>query len=198
MTLFVLQRAILSVLIFTALVAGAKVFVAQFEIRVRKRMQRTKLPIKIQSGIPLLLYFWSETCAQCKPQERQIERAQDAVRNSGQSLTVQKLNALREQELARTLGILTVPTTVLFDSSGNIAAWNPGLTPASTIVSQFFSAQQKTQHGISDPATKQSGETPPNHLALDANSRYHLGRIARSFSFLQPSRTHEDGRLNIS
>lgn len=91
-----------------------------------------------------LLYFWSAACAQCRPQEDQIHEAQRRVNADGPRLNVRKLNALEEAELTRSLNIMTVPTTVLLDTQGKIAAWNPGLTPARTLIEQ---ARTVTQRG---------------------------------------------------
>jgi hypothetical protein len=85
---------------------------------------------------PLLLYFSSASCAQCGPQEREIERMSTALRDKGQSLRVQKVNALMEEELVKAMNVITVPTTVLLDRQGNVKAWNPGLTRWKTLVEQ--------------------------------------------------------------
>jgi thioredoxin-like negative regulator of GroEL len=90
-----------------------------------------------KTGKPVLLYFWTSDCAQCKPQERQIEKAITGLRQSGKILRVQKYNAFEELKLAKEMQVMTVPTTVLLDSQGKIAAWNPGLTTSRKIVEQY-------------------------------------------------------------
>jgi len=99
------------------------------------------LPLTIETGKPVLLYFWTSHCAQCKPQERQIEQAQNFLRQSGKTLKVQKLNALEEQTLAKYMHVMTVPTTVLLNSQGDATTWNPGLTHADTIIKQYLALQ---------------------------------------------------------
>jgi len=42
----------------------------------------------------------------------------------------------RAADLVKALHVMTVPTTVLVDARGKIAAMNPGLTPWRTIVDQ--------------------------------------------------------------
>jgi hypothetical protein len=37
--------------------------------------------------------------------------------------------------------VMTVPTTVLLNSQGNVTTWNPGLTLADTIVKQYLAIQ---------------------------------------------------------
>ena len=90
-----------------------------------------------KTGKPVLLYFWTSDCAQCKPQERQIEKAIAGLRQSGKILEVQKYNALEELVLAKEMQVMTVPTTVLLDSQGAVTAWNAGLTQAQKLVEQF-------------------------------------------------------------
>jgi hypothetical protein len=51
-------------------------------------------------------------------------------------LNVHKYNALEELALAKEMHVMTVPTTVLLDPQGGIAAWNPGLTPSRKIAEQ--------------------------------------------------------------
>ena len=141
MTQIILQRVFLSTEIFLACILVIKSFGAYSGWKVRSLSRRIKLPLNNETGKPMLLYFWTTDCAQCKPQEQQIERAQDVLQKSGKTLNVQKLNALEEQPLAKLMNVMTVPTTVLIDSKGNVTAWNPGLTTADTIVKQYPALQ---------------------------------------------------------
>ena len=141
MTQIIIQRVFLSTEIFLACILVIKSFGAYSGWKVRSLSRRIKLPLNNETGKPMLLYFWTTDCAQCKPQEQQIERAQDVLQKSGKTLNVQKLNALEEQPLAKLMNVMTVPTTVLIDSKGNVTAWNPGLTTADTIVKQYPALQ---------------------------------------------------------
>jgi thioredoxin-like negative regulator of GroEL len=89
----------------------------------------------------MLLYFWASHCGQCKPQERQIEKALTFLQKEGRTLNVQKYNALEEQKLAKKMHVMTVPTTVLLNSKGYITTWNPGLTKADTLIKQYLALQ---------------------------------------------------------
>ena len=140
MNQIILQRVFLAIEIFLAFVLVVKSFSTYSSWKVRSLFRKNRLPIDIEKGRPLLLYFWTSDCAQCKPQERQIERAKAVLLQSGQTLKVQKLNALEDQALAKLLHVMTVPTTVLIDSKGNVTAWNPGLTQARKIVEQYNSS----------------------------------------------------------
>ena len=97
-----------------------------------------QLPPRLRREEPALLYFWSAGCAQCAPQERQIEQAKAALHRAGKNCTVVKLNALEERTLAQTMHVMTVPTTVLVGPHGKIAASNAGLTSWRKIVDQYL------------------------------------------------------------
>jgi thiol-disulfide isomerase/thioredoxin len=141
MTQIIIQRILLSFEIFLALVLVVKSYSAYSEWSVRSRSRRRRMPINIDKGSPVLLYFWTSDCAQCKPQERQIERAQAVLQKSGKTLNVQKFNALEEQALAKLMRVMTVPTTVFMNSQGTAITWNPGLTHSDTIVRQYHTIQ---------------------------------------------------------
>ena len=139
MTQIILQRVFLSTEIFLACILVIKSFGAYSGWKVRSLSRRIKLPLNNETGKPMLLYFWTSDCTQCKPQERQIERALAVLRQSGKTLKVQKFDALEDHVLAKLMNVMTVPTTVLIDSQGNVTAWNPGLTQARKIVEQYSS-----------------------------------------------------------
>jgi thiol-disulfide isomerase/thioredoxin len=141
MTHIIIQRILLSSEIFLAFVLAVKFYGAYSEWKVRSRSRKRRLPISIEQGKPVLLYFWTSHCAQCKPQERQIERAQTVLQKAGRTLEVQKINALEEDALAKLMHVMTVPTTVLLDSQGDVTTWNPGLTHADTIIKQYLALQ---------------------------------------------------------
>jgi thiol-disulfide isomerase/thioredoxin len=141
MTQIIIQRILLSSEIFLAFVLVIKSYGVYSKWRLRSRFHKQQLPMNIEKGKPVLLYFWTSDCAQCKPQERQIERAQAVLHQSGRTLKVQKLNAFEEQALAKLMHVMTVPTTVLLNSQGNVTTWNPGLTEADTIIKQYLAVQ---------------------------------------------------------
>jgi hypothetical protein len=72
---------------------------------------------------PALLYFTTEECVQCRFQQAPI------LTQLAQSMpvTIHKLDALVEDELARFFGIMTVPTTIWLDQNRRPAAINHGL-----------------------------------------------------------------------
>jgi thiol-disulfide isomerase/thioredoxin len=141
MTHIIIQRILLSSEIFLAFVLVVKSYGVYSEWKLRSRSRKQQLLMIIEKNKPVLLYFWTSDCAQCIPQERQIELAQAVLHQSGKTLEVQKLNAFEKQALAKQMNVMTVPTTVLLNSQGNVTTWNPGLTHADTIVRQYLAIQ---------------------------------------------------------
>ncbi len=137
----IIQRTLLSFILLLVFVLVVKCYGTYTEWKVRSRSRKRRLPITIEKGKPVLLYFWTSHCAQCKPQEQQIERAQAVLQKSGRTLKVHKLNALEEQTLSKLMHVMTVPTTVLLNSQGDVTTWNPGLTHADTIIKQYLAIQ---------------------------------------------------------
>jgi hypothetical protein len=135
----ILGRILLSVLLTATFAAVASAFIAGNRKWIRSRLKKSQYTGKVDSAVPTILYFWTASCAQCNPQERQIEQARDELERSGRVLEVRKVNALEDRGLAKSMHVMTVPTTVLLDIEGNIVAWNSGLTRSQKIVSQYES-----------------------------------------------------------
>jgi hypothetical protein len=93
--------------------------------------------IDARPGYPELLYFWTNECTLCKPQELQIAQARRILERSGVKLRVRRINAHEDAALVHSMGVMTVPTTVVLDQEGKVSAWNPGLTSARRIVHQM-------------------------------------------------------------
>jgi hypothetical protein len=131
-----LERFLFSIIALLFFVAAVKAYGFLQRRQIRRRSQEKWLPKNIGFNTPTLIYFWTPECSQCKPQELQIEKAITGLRLLGKVLNVHKYNALEELVLAKEMQVMTVPTTMLMDSQGKIAAWNPGLTPSRKIVEQ--------------------------------------------------------------
>jgi hypothetical protein len=133
----IVVRVLESAAILAAFAVLAKFIGWYVRLKERPGISSLVLPNGVRVEDPTLLYFWGDGCAQCAPQERQIERARVTLQEAGKKFTILKLNALEEQTLASSMHILTVPTTVLLNADGKIAASNPGLTPWRTLVQQY-------------------------------------------------------------
>ena len=82
---------------------------------------------------PALLYFTTDTCAQCRFQQTPILQQLQAQVSA---LPVITLDAMQRQGLARHFGILTVPSTVLLDGQRKPVAINHGVAPLQKLRAQ--------------------------------------------------------------
>jgi thiol-disulfide isomerase/thioredoxin len=133
----VMQRFFVSAILLSVFFVAWKTYGFYKKWKISTHSTRKHLRGIFKTGKPVLLYFWTSDCAQCKPQERQIEKAITGLRQSGKTLEVQKYNAFEEQRLAKEMQVMTVPTTIILDSQGSVTAWNAGLTQAQKLVKQF-------------------------------------------------------------
>ena len=133
----VTDRIFASLVIIAVFAALVKAFGLFKQWKMKNQSAEHILPTGMAIEEPTLLYFWSAGCSQCAPQERQIDQAMAMLKQAGKYFRVLKLNALEEEQLARSMNVMTVPTTVLLDERGKVAGWNPGLTQWRTIVDQY-------------------------------------------------------------
>jgi len=89
-----------------------------------------KLPNK-----PLLVYFTTPECAPCKTVQRPaIERVLNLL---GETLEVVEINAYEQPDLAKTWGVLSVPTTFVIDEHGEARYVNNGVARAEKLLEQI-------------------------------------------------------------
>ncbi len=130
------ERFGISVAVFLSMYGGVRLFTKLQRHRLQERHTELHHGSSISTSHPRLLYFWTEECAPCKAQEREINQAKKRLEVNGVHLAVEKLNAHSEQLFTERFNIMTVPTTVLLDSRGAVVGWNPGLTRANRLVDQ--------------------------------------------------------------
>ena len=91
----------------------------------------TRLPL---AAGPAVLYFTTETCAQCRFQQTPaLARVQQQLDH----LQVLKLDAVEHGGLADYYHVMTVPTTVVLDGSHRPIAINHGLATAERLLGQI-------------------------------------------------------------
>lgn len=82
-----------------------------------------------------ILAFSSDDCQQCH--RLQAPALQRVLAARGDSVSVVEVDATSEQELAHTYRILTVPSTVVLDSTGNAHAINYGFANTQRLLAQI-------------------------------------------------------------
>ena len=101
-----------------------------------RRLALATVPAQVAQALPpgpALLYFTTESCAQCRFQQAPILAE---LIDSG-APPVHKLDALEHQSLAQHFGVMTVPTTVVLDAAQRPIAVNHGLATLSTLHAQL-------------------------------------------------------------
>jgi len=89
-----------------------------------------KLPNK-----PVLVYFTTPDCAPCKTVQRPaIDRISNLL---GEKLEVVEIDATEHPDLAKTWGVMSVPTTFLLDSRGEARYVNNGVARAEKLLEQI-------------------------------------------------------------
>jgi thioredoxin 1 len=90
----------------------------------------SKLPDK-----PVLVYFTTPDCVPCRTVQRPaIEQVSSLL---GEKLEVIEINAYDQPELARTWGVLSVPTTFVLDTRGEARYVNNGVARAEKLLEQI-------------------------------------------------------------
>jgi thioredoxin 1 len=99
-----------------------------------RRASKVNGPNPTPNDRPTLLYFRSESCGPCVTQAHYLQALE---RNYGGRVTIQKVDADIEPELASRYGIFTLPTTLIVDRSGEVRHINYGLTATNKLASQL-------------------------------------------------------------
>jgi thiol-disulfide isomerase/thioredoxin len=89
----------------------------------------------VRPGAFLLVYFTTPTCVPCKTVQRPaIQKLSDML---GSTLQVLEIDASQQPDLASRWGVLSVPTTFLFDPRGQVRHVNHGVTRAEQLLLQI-------------------------------------------------------------
>jgi thiol-disulfide isomerase/thioredoxin len=86
-------------------------------------------------GAFTLVYFTTPTCIPCKTVQRPA--IQKLSQMLGNALQVVEIDAAERPELADRWGVMSVPTTFLFDPSGRLRHVNHGVTRAEKLLIQI-------------------------------------------------------------
>jgi thiol-disulfide isomerase/thioredoxin len=84
---------------------------------------------------PVLVYFTTPDCAPCKTVQRPaIDRVSSLM---GEKLEVVEINAYEQPALAKTWGVMSVPTTFVIDARGEARYVNNGVARAEKLLEQI-------------------------------------------------------------
>jgi thioredoxin-like negative regulator of GroEL len=91
----------------------------------------------ILPNTPVIVYFTTPDCAPCKTVQRPA--IQKVTTLLGESVQVVEIDATERPDLAKTWGVMSVPTTFLLDARGEARFVNNGVTRAEKLMEQLQS-----------------------------------------------------------
>lgn len=83
---------------------------------------------------PRIVYFTTRSCVVCRAQQ---EPAMFAVEERVPDLVLERHDAVIERELADRFGVVSVPTTAVYDRRGELVTINRGFAPAAVLLAQI-------------------------------------------------------------
>lgn len=102
--------------------------------RIEARL-RTEDARRAGSDGPRIVYFTTRTCVVCKAQQEPAIAA--VLQRMGGDVRLERHDAVEERELADRYGVLSVPTTAVYDAGGELVTVNRGFAPAALLLSQL-------------------------------------------------------------
>jgi len=128
----VLTRAVLA---FAIILGGLGIYLLyNWTLKLRTRDLLADLG-PIRSGAFVLVYFTTPTCVPCKTVQRPA--IQTVSQRLGDNMQVVEVDATEQPELANRWGVMSVPTTFLFDPRGQLRHVNHGVARAEKLLMQF-------------------------------------------------------------
>jgi thiol-disulfide isomerase/thioredoxin len=103
-----------------------------YKLRMVQRIE----PAEATPGVPTLLYFSADYCLPCKLQQTPI--VDNLAAKLGDAIAVKKYDVTHYPELAGRYKILTLPTTVVLNSQGQVVHINYGVTEQAKLEAQLL------------------------------------------------------------
>lgn len=131
-TMSIVARSFLAVAIIVVGIAGYWLINQRLLVRAKSNIFTlfNQLPNK-----PVIVYFTTPDCAPCKTVQRPaLNRVRQLL---GESLEVVEIDATQRPDLAKTWGVMSVPTTFLLDARGEARYVNNGVTRAEKLMEQL-------------------------------------------------------------
>jgi thioredoxin 1 len=135
-----MTERLLLLLSLTAVIGFAALAVRRYARRRVQQVAGMAVPPAVLdllgAGSPGIVYFYGPHCPPCRQQAAVLDRLEKESR-----ITVVRVDAARETELAGRFGILTVPATVVLDARGRTRMVNLGLRGREELLAQYRDEQ---------------------------------------------------------
>ena len=142
-----LERTLIAVALLVLVFGGlvlARRGLARRDRRIVARLNEGR-PALESPAAPRLVYFTTSTCVVCRVQQ---EPAIEALREHLPELVLERHDAIEERALASEYGVLSVPTTAVYDRSGALVTINRGFAPAAVLLGQIEGHEITAEGGV--------------------------------------------------
>ena len=141
-----LERLIIAAVVVAALVVALAMIRVALRLRDRRIVNRLREEPAGTTGpgVPRIVYFTTTSCVVCRMQQ---EPAIERLRQELPELVIEQHDAVAERELADQYGILSVPTTAVYDREGDLVTINRGFAPVAQLYAQATGAEQILEGG---------------------------------------------------
>jgi len=131
------------ILLLAPLIALAAIGGAALVLRAQRGGQRVLVGSVVESArpssaLPSILYFTGEACTICHTAQRPALRALAAGLDPG--IQIREVDIAVEPALARQYRVMSLPTTIVLDASGQVTDINVGFASAQTLRRQLVDA----------------------------------------------------------
>ena len=139
-----IERMLIALALIALLIAGLAAARALLRHRDRRLVSRLRGREEEGPAPPRVVYFTTSSCVVCRAQQ---EPALAALERELPELVLERHDAVAEQALAKQYGVITVPTTAVYDRDGQLVTINRGFTPAAVLHSQIEGAEPVLESG---------------------------------------------------
>jgi thioredoxin-like negative regulator of GroEL len=129
-----IERLVLAVIVLLAIVVVGVLWQGAVA---RWRRRRLGSSVLAAAKLPRLIAFSTSGCAECRTQQRILD---GVLAEWTGGVDVAYVDAVSEPTLARTFGVIVVPTTVVAAPDGRIIGVNGGLADAHHLLRQLSEA----------------------------------------------------------
>ena len=102
----------------------------------KTRLAQTIRPLEATNGLPTLLWFTADYCVPCKLQQAPI--VAELANKLGSAVTIKKIDASQNPDLVDHYKVLTLPTTIILNETGQVSHINYGVTAQTKLEAQLM------------------------------------------------------------
>ncbi len=139
-----IERTLIALALIALLIAGLAAARALLRRRDRRLVSRLRASEGTAPAAPRVVYFTTSSCVVCRAQQ---QPALAALERELPELVLERHDAVAERALAKQYGVITVPTTAVYDRNGQLVTINRGFTPATVLYSQIEGTEPVLESG---------------------------------------------------